>query len=44
MYSDNIQIIIKIPINSHNYNFELLVVNSEIMNMLLINYFLQNHG
>ena len=42
MYADDIQLIIKLPINSPTSNLELLECTSEIMNWLLVNDLLVN--
>ena len=42
IYADNIQLIIKIPVNSLNSNLELLECSSEIINWLLRNDLLVN--
>ena len=42
MYADDIQLIIKLPINSPTSNLELLECTSEIMNWLLMNDLLVN--
>ena len=42
IYADDIQLIIKIPVNSINSNLELLECASEIINYLLRNYLLVN--
>ena len=42
IYADDIQLIIKIPVNSLNSNLELLECASEIINWLLRNYLLVN--
>ena len=42
MYADDIQLIIKIPVNSLNSNLELLEYASEIFNWLLRHYILVN--
>ena len=42
MYADDIQLIIKLPINSPTYNLEFVECTSEIMNWLLMNDLLVN--
>ena len=44
IYADDLQLIIKIPVNSHNSNLELLECASEIMNWLLRHNLLVNNS